>query len=198
MKRFINNKYFRCRLSSARDKIIVKREFLSAVIVAFLGMTANASAFGLTADQMYRNLIQTEKSGGRASTGEPLLSFKKAESKPEEIWREKKAIFERKMPQPADFSDAYDWKKIVVAVKKGNVTPFDVDEIRRQSERENVEAIELLAWMYATGTGLRQDLPKSYAYYMQAAQMGVASAYDNVRAVYQAMNPAQREALSAF
>lgn len=176
----------------------MKREFLSAVIAAFLGMTADASAFGLTADQMYRNLIQTEKSGGRASTGEPLLSFKKAESKPEEIWREKKAIFERKTPQPDDFSDAYDWKKVVVAVKKGNVTPFDVDEIRRQSERENVEAIELLAWMYATGTGLRQDLPKSYAYYMQAAQMGVASAYDNVRAVYQAMNPAQREALPAF
>lgn len=176
----------------------MKREFLSAVIAAFLGMTADASAFGLTADQMYRNLIQTEKSGGRASTGEPLLSFKKAESKPEEIWREKKVIFERKTPQPDDFSDAYDWKKVVVAVKKGNVTPFDVDEIRRQSERENVEAIELLAWMYATGTGLRQDLPKSYAYYMQAAQMGVASAYDNVRAVYQAMNPAQREALPAF
>ena len=159
-----------------------------------------AFAFGLTADQMYRNLLASEKNTIRSASlsAKPLLTFKKVESKPEAIWQEKKVYFEKKTQKPADFEAEYSWSDIVLAVKKGNVTPFDLAEIRRLSEHENAEAIELLAWMYATGTGLRQDLQKSYAYYLQAANMGVPSAYDNVRAVYQAMSPSQRASLPSF
>lgn len=149
---------------------------------------------------MYRNLLTSEKGAPKAAamSSEPLLTFKKADSKPEAIWQEKKVYFEKDTQKPSDFDAEYSWSDIVVAVKKGNVSPFDLAEIRRLSEHENVEAIELLAWMYATGTGLRQDLQKSYTYYLQAAHMGVPSAYDNVRAVYQAMSPAQRAALPSF
>lgn len=155
-------------------------------------------AFGLTVDQMYRNLIVSEDGNGKMTEDKPLLAMKKTDSKPEAIWRERKVYFERQGQKSSDFESEGKWSDIVVSVKKGQVSPFDLAEIRRQSEHENAEAVELLAWMYATGTGLRQDLQKSYAYYLQAAHMGVASAYDNVRAVYRAMSPAQRASLPAF
>ena len=166
-------------------------------IVFALASASQAFAFGLTVDQMYRNVLGAEQVKGSSSEG-PLLAFKKVDSKPEAIWQEKKAYFEKHTQKPADFETESQRSDIVVSVKKGRVSPFDLAEIRRQSERENAEAIELLAWMYATGTGLRQDLQKSYTYYLQAAHMGVPSAYDNVRAVYRAMSPDQRASLPAF
>lgn len=177
----------------------MSRGLIIAFLIAF--STANqAFAFGLTADQMYRNLLASEKGAMRSASlsSKPLLTFKKVESKPEEIWQEKKIYFEKKTQKPADFDTQYSWDDVIAAVKKGNVTPFDLAEIRRLSEQENAEAIELLAWMYATGTGLKQDLQKSYAYYLQAAHMGVPSAYDNVRAVYKAMSPTQKASLPSF
>ena len=175
---------------------MLRNVVLGSVFVFF--SASQVYAFGLTVDQMYRNLIGTEPEVGVVSPDEPLLAFKKVDSKPEAIWQEKKAYFKKHTQKSADFEAENQWSDIVVAVKKGNVSPFDLAEIRRQSERENAEAIELLAWMYATGTGLRQDLQKSYTYYLQAAHMGVSSAYDNVRAVYRAMSPTQRASLPSF
>ena len=175
------------------------RSVFFGMIVLFCSVS-RAFSFGLTADQMYRNLLTSEKGTSKTASlsSEPLLSFKKADSKPEAIWQERKVLFEKKIQKPSDFETGYSWDEIVVAVKKGNISPFDLAEIRRLSEHENAEAIELLAWMYATGTGLKQNLQKSYAYYLQAAHMGVPSAYDNVRAVYRAMSPAQRASLPVF
>lgn len=166
-------------------------------IVFALASASEVFAFGLTVDQMYRNVVGSEQIQN-SSTETPLLAFKKVDSKPEAIWQEKKAYFEKHTQKPADFETESQWSDIVISVKKGRVSPFDLAEIRRRSEHENTEAIELLAWMYATGTGLRQDLQKSYTYYLQAAHMGVPSAYDNVRAVYRAMTPEQRAALPSF
>lgn len=178
------------------------RIFLCGAAVAVFSVS-QAFAFGLTADQMYRNLVVSERAGTRTSvanvSSEPLLTFKKAESKPEAIWQESNGSFAKKRKnERSAFEKEYSWNDIVISVKKGQVSPFELAEIRRLSERDNAEAIELLAWMYATGTGLRQDLQKSYTYYLQAANMGVSSAYDNVRAVYQAMSPDQRAQLPAF
>ena len=147
---------------------------------------------------MYRNLLGSEDEIRHPAVNKPLLTFKKADTTPEKIWQEKRKKLEMESQKTATYETKREWKDIVLAVKKGNVSPFDLAEIRRLSERENPEAIELLAWMYATGTGLRQDLQKSYTYYLQAAHMGIASAYDNVRAVYLAMSPAQRASLPAF
>ena len=159
---------------------------------------SQANAFGLTVDQMYRNVLDSERETPFSSKDKSLLAFKKVDSKPETIWREKKAYFEKDVQKTEEFQPKKEWKEIVAAVKRKNVSPFDLAEIRRLSEYENPEAIELLAWMYATGTGLRQDLQKSYTYYLQAAHLGVASAYDNVRTVYRAMSPAQRSSLPSF
>jgi len=173
------------------------RSVVSGLILLFCSVS-QAFAFGLTVDQMYRNLIGAEQKVSQPSANEPILLFKKAHSGPEAIWQEKKNHFEKNAQKSTEFEQESQWSDIVIAVKKGKVSPFDLAEIRRLSERENAEAIELLAWMYATGTGLRQDLQKSYTYYLQAAHMGVPSAYDNVRAVYLAMSPDQRASLPSF
>lgn len=179
-----------------RDNTLL-RNVIAGLILSFCSVS-QVFAFGLTVDQMYRNLVGTEQSVKQTSSKEPMLSFKKVDSKPEAIWQERNAHFEKRTQKPAEFETENQWSDIVIAVKKGKVSPFDLAEIRRLSEHENAEAIELLAWMYATGTGLRQDLQKSYTYYLQAAHMGVPSAYDNVRAVYRAMSPDQRASLPSF
>lgn len=73
------------------------RSFVLGLLIVFCGVS-RAFAFGLTADQMYRNLLTSEKgSSSSASRSEgPLLSFKKADSKPEAIWQEKRFILKRK------------------------------------------------------------------------------------------------------
>lgn len=73
------------------------RSFVLGVFIIFCGVS-RAFAFGLTADQMYRNLLTSEKrqvQSASLSSG-PLLSFKKADSKPEAIWQEKRFILKRK------------------------------------------------------------------------------------------------------
>lgn len=155
--------------------------YVLTVLVFFAG---SAQAFGPSADRTPRGFAGADPSE-TAVYGEqderPDMTFKKSSADGVYAgWR----------------GDA--WRNIVIAVKNGQVTPFELAEIRRRSEHENAEAIELLAWMYATGTGISQDLPKSYAYYMHAAQLGVPSAYKNVRVVYQAMSPSQREILPSY
>ena len=185
--------------------VLMRKCFLVFLIAGF--MPCSAHSFGLTADQMYRNLLTTENRGilpsyyARSPKREPEthLVFKKVESVPEKIWSEKHGTF----PDPKD-ADIFstdrgeNWKEVVKSVKSGHTTPFDLETIRRRSEADDAEAVELLAWMYATGKGVRQNLTKSWTYYLQAAHLGVPSAADNARAVYKAMNAAQRAQLPAI
>lgn len=175
------------------------------VFLSFCLFPLYAHAFGLTADQMYRNLLTDENQGilpsyyARASKKETRLSFKRVESVSEKVWAEKHGG----LPDPIDTNifetgDTENWQEIVKAVKNGQTTPFDLETIRRRTQADDAEAVELLAWMYATGKGVRQDLTKSWTYYLQAAHLGVPSATDNARAVYKAMNAAQRASLPAI
>ena len=170
----------------------------SAFFVGCLILCGQANAFGLTADQMYRNLMRSESDDSLSAA---LKREKKADA-PVMTFGKRSPRTDTVEPQIGEdrsvFKAQYNWRDIVVAVRRGQVSPFDLEEIRRLSEHENAEAIELLAWMYATGTGIRQDLPKSYAYYLHAAHLGVPSAYDNVKVVYQAMTPTQRSDLPVF
>lgn len=183
----------------------MQRFFLVFSFVCLL--PCSARSFGLTADQMYRNLLTTENRGilpsyyARPQKKEPEkhLAFKKVESVPERIWTETHGTF----PDPEDtdiFSTDHGegWKEVVEAVKSGHATPFDLETIRLRCEADDAEAVELLAWMYATGRGVRQNLTKSWTHYLQAAHLGVPSAADNARAVYKAMNASQRAQLPAI
>lgn len=175
------------------------------VFLSFCLFPYCAGAFGLTADQMYRNLLTDENEGvlpayyTRSAKKQARLDFKRVESVSEKVWTEKHG----ELPDPIDTNifetgDTENWQEIVKAVKNGQTTPFDLETIRRRTQADDAEAVELLAWMYATGKGVRQDLTKSWTYYLQAAYLGVPSATDNARAVYKAMNAAQRASLPAI
>lgn len=175
------------------------------VFLSFCLFPYCAGAFGLTADQMYRNLLTDENEGvlpayyTRSAKKQARLDFKRVESVSEKVWTEKHG----ELPDPIDTNifetgDTENWQEIVKAVKNGQTTPFDLETIRRRTQADDAEAVELLAWMYATGKGVQQDLTKSWTYYLQAAHLGVPSATDNARAVYKAMNAAQRASLPAI
>ena len=183
---------------------------MRGLVFVFLGVCfvpSFAVAFGLTADQMYRNLLITENGGslpsyypaGRKNAGNVSLPFKKQESESEKIWKESNASFSE--PVETDIFQAgnkEEWKDVVLSVKNGRTTPFDLETIRRRSTADDAEAVELLAWMYATGNGVRRNLTKSWTYYLQAAHLGVPSATENAQAVYKAMNTEERSHLPAL
>lgn len=90
------------------------------------------------------------------------------------------------------------WQNVVVAVQKGNPSPFDVAEIKKRVEQKNTEAVELLAWMCANGIGVKQDLQKSWELYSFASRLGVETAGQNANAVWRAMNNYQKQTMSPF
>ena len=188
-----------------RDGDFLFMKKVAFVFLSFCLFPYCAGAFGLTADQMYRNLLTDENEGvlpayyTRSAKKQARLDFKRVESVSEKVWTEKHG----ELPDPIDTNifetcDTEIWQEIVKAVKNGQTTPFDLETIRRRTQADDAEAVELLAWMYATGKGVRQDLTKSWTYYLQAAHLGVPSATDNARAVYKAMNAAQRASLPAI
>lgn len=188
-----------------RDGDFLFMKKVAFVFLSFCLFPYCAGAFGLTADQMYRNLLTDENEGvlpayyTRSAKKQARLDFKRVESVSEKVWTEKHG----ELPDPTDMNifetgDTENWQEIVKAVKNGQTTPFDLETIRRRTQADDAEAVELLAWMYATGKGVRQDLTKSWTYYLQAAHLGVPSATDNARAVYKAMNAAQRASLPAI
>ncbi|MCQ2914532.1 MAG: hypothetical protein MJ247_05000 [Alphaproteobacteria bacterium] len=158
-----------------------------------------AFAFGLTADQMYRNLIETESGDAltkrlaqEKNVDDPYITFKKEH--PHEFVDEIATTNNDK----SQFIRQEDWKEIVSAVRSNSITPFQLDEIQKLSENDNSEAIELLAWMYATGTGIKQDLVKSYTFYLKASYLGIPTAQENMKSVYRSMSPDQKKAIPKF
>lgn len=168
--------------------------FLLAVFSTF-----DASAFGLSADKMYRDMVEVDNGDAlsqaldrRKSDEDPYLTFNPKEK------RKSKLLMDTKREVPTYKKSRKEWERIVMSVKNGTISPFDLNEIQKMADYDDAEAVELLAWMYATGHGINQNLPKAYTYYMQAAQMSIPKAYDNAKTVYNAMSSQQRAAISKF
>ena len=168
-------------------------------VLAGLFLTFDASAFGLSADQMYRDMNEIDSGDAltkildqRKSDDDPYLMFNPREK------QKSKVLMDTKSKVQTYKKSKKEWERIVVAVKNGSVSPFDLNEIQKLAEYDDAEAVELLAWMYATGHGINQNLPKAYTYYMQAAQLSIPKAYDNAKIVYNAMSSQQRAAVSKF
>ena len=181
-----------------------------------LGIMLNASpayAFGLDLDEMYRDIIKSENAGHL-----PSYSFNKV-VKEKKVQKEeaKKEAETIKIPEkkelPASLmantvpakakslvqtKDDKKWKEVVIAVQKGNPSPFDIAEIEKQAEAKDVQAVEILAWIKANGVGCEQDLQKAWALYNLASQLGVKDAAQNANAVYRAMNRYEKDILSPF
>ena len=178
-----------------------------ALFLTLLFFSSKAFAFGLTADQMYRNVLTQENEGALPSyyTVREQAEKKKIISSllPENAARTQLLPINESVlsPQESAFSEfdlQREWESVIKAVKENRLTPFDLEIIQKRAQNDDAQAIELLAWMYATGKGLKQDLVKSWLYYTQAAHLGVPSGTKNAQAVYKSMTAVQRSQLTAF
>ncbi len=79
------------------------------------------------------------------------------------------------------------WEILVSKIKTGNINAFDLEKIETLVREKDPKAVELYAWMRATGTGVRQDLQNAWELYSLAANLGVKNAGENANAVYQTM-----------
>lgn len=87
------------------------------------------------------------------------------------------------------------WQQALKNVQGGYVTSVELEELEKREQENNLQAIEVLGWVYARGIGVKPDLIKSFNYYRKAANLGVTGAQDNAVKVYKAMSAAQRAEL---
>lgn len=90
------------------------------------------------------------------------------------------------------------WNKIIQNVKKGKVTAVELRELEVKAGENNPQAVEILAWIYAKGVGVKPDLVKAFRLYMQAENLGVPDAKLNAAKVYKVMPRQMRENLVAL
>ena len=65
------------------------------------------------------------------------------------------------------------WRKSLKSVQSGNPDWYDVEIVRQRAEMEDyVPAMDLLAWMYEKGRGLKMDLRKAFTWYERAKMAG--------------------------
>ena len=84
------------------------------------------------------------------------------------------------------------WLKTIAAVKLNQVTPLELQDITSRVQENDPKAIEILAWMYTTGTGVSTDFVEAFNLYKKAALLNVANAEKNALIVYKSMNDEQR------
>lgn len=84
------------------------------------------------------------------------------------------------------------WNEVLKSIAGGQPSPFAVDAVRRRAERNDPQAIELLAWMFTNGVGVKRDLPQAFDLYVKADALGIANAKDNAKAVLKSMRPEER------
>ncbi len=90
------------------------------------------------------------------------------------------------------------WNRVIQNVKSGKVTASELRELEVKAGENNPQAVEILAWVYARGVGVKPDLIKAFRLYMQAESLGVPDAKLNAAKVYKVMPRHIREQLVAF
>ena len=183
------------------------------IICTLFGLTAAATpASAASLDELYRDIVRSDNSGY-------LPLYVKNRNAPEFLFddRKLKNVQETKPPLPVKENDLMidfenhrqkreieemakkqRWQQALEAVKAGKVTPVDLSEIENKVAENNPVAIEVYAYMYAKGIGVKPDLIKSFTLYQQAEKLGVKNALQNAAEVYKAMNFEQRAKLSPF
>lgn len=180
------------------------RIIFSCVLISTVA-AINVHAAGL--DEIYRDLVRSDNRGY-------LPLFVKNRHSMEFIDDKEDLQELSKQPQPAvaDVPELKDihlenerlirdaelekeqkiWQLVQHNVQRGYVSSFELDELSTRAEAGNPHAVEILAWVYARGIGVKPDLVKAFYLYKQAAELQVPGAVDNAASVYKAMTPVQK------
>jgi len=72
----------------------------------------------------------------------------------------------------------------VKSVKSGTAAAEDITLISTLATEKRPEAVELLAWMNATGTGIPQNFYNAWFLYTEANDLGVTGAKENAAVIH--------------
>ncbi len=172
---------------SHRFRIVALAVWLSLV-------AAPAWAFGDSLDALYRDNLRAENNGELPPYIYAGIPVPLPQAKPptpaqvlEKLRRESPSVV---VP---DAAPPMPWPDVVKQIGSGAPGAFAVDAVRRKTEAADPAAVELFAWMNATGTGVRRDLPQAFALYLQADGLGVTGAKENAKAIFSALTPADKK-----
>ena len=85
------------------------------------------------------------------------------------------------------------WRKAVKSVQFGNPDWYDVEIVRQRAEMEGyVPAMDLLAWMYEKGRGLKKDLRRAFTWYERAKLAGQSKLSGAPVKIFNRLRPAEK------
>jgi soluble lytic murein transglycosylase-like protein len=95
----------------------------------------------------------------------------------------------------APHARAGDLDRAYAALRGGTAKLDDVRAIGLGAAQGDPVAAEVLGWLFATGTVIRQDPVRAVGWYVRAASRGAPNALENARIVMARLNPAERARL---
>ncbi len=87
------------------------------------------------------------------------------------------------------------WQKVLKNVQAGFVSTIEMEELNKRERENNPQAVEVLAWIYAKGIGVKPDLIKSFNLYKKGTTLAIPQAKENAIKVYKAMSPEEKSRL---
>ncbi len=87
------------------------------------------------------------------------------------------------------------WQGVVERVAAGAAGPDEVAAVRRRADTGDLDALELLAWMYVEGRGVMVDYPRAYELYARAVLAGRADLRPNLEALWRRLTDQARQRL---
>jgi hypothetical protein len=184
-------------------------KFIVLFLLFITFIPKNAVSFGLSLDDMYRDIVRSENDGylptyiSNKNTIDIQLDnndVKKIEP-PKINVKENKIVYlknKRKEEKARLLAEKKEWEEIVNAAKNAKISPYHYTKIQNMVDNNNPKAVELLAWMKANGIGCSQDLVSSYYLYKKASRLKVKNASKNALLVYKSLPDTTRRQLSKF
>ncbi len=185
-------------------------KYLKLIFTLLMLAVSSNVAQAASLDEIYRDIVRDDNKGY-------LPIFVKNRNQPELLFEDDlakqppapeikdtpenqtvKLIDERKIREEKRLAEIKRWNDAVKAVKENRVTPTELEEIDRYANNNDPKAVEIKAWMYARGIGVKADLIEAFNLYQKAAELGVNNAIQNAAQVYKSMTREQRESLTPF
>lgn len=187
------------------------KKIKTLIFATLISIVYSGTSMATSLDEIYRDIVKSDNNDylplfvknrnapNFLDEEDTLRQIKKAASIPNK--EELKVINlenERKIREQALQAERLKWQKTIEAIQAGKVTPVELHEVEKRVEKKDLHALEIYAWMYARGVGVKQDLVKSFHLYQIAAHKNVPQAAKNAALVYKAMNREQKESLTSY
>lgn len=187
------------------------KKIKTLIFATLISIVYSGTSMATSLDEIYRDIVKSDNNDylplfvknrnapNFLDEEDTLRQIKKATSIPNK--EELKVINlenERKIREQALQAERLKWQKTIEAIQAGKVTPVELHEVEKRVEKKDLHALEIYAWMYARGVGVKQDLVKSFHLYQIAAHKNVPQAAKNAALVYKAMNREQKESLTSY